>query len=368
MSEEGSDETITDEIEAHERDGLLDSLGVSLADERVYILLLSRDGADAAELANLMRLSRRAIACSLDSLEETGLVTRSPDPARRYFAVPPDIGVEALIERRQSEIHHARSSIQRLRRFAVGTGSRGFDDRLVEVLSPEAIASTVPQMVWSAQVEILCLERPPLLIHPKTWVGANAVPYRPGVSSRAVTDTELLRLPGMMETMRGEMEAGEQHRLCSNLPFKLLIVDRRLAVVPLSMETANGPSLLVRPSSLLTALCELFEMFWRVATSIQFDEDGSLRPQPMTDVAGSDDARLMSLLALGFNDKTIEHELQMSKRTFTRRVASLMKRLGATTRFHAGWLAAREGALKNEPSPTDDSSSVAVSDQGPRRS
>jgi DNA-binding MarR family transcriptional regulator len=364
MSEEGSGDVVISGIGSRQDEGLLDSLGIPLADERVYVLLLSRDGADVAELANLTRRSRRAIACSLDSLEEKGLITRSPDPARRYFAVPPDIGVEALIERRQSEIHHARSSIQRLREFAAGTGHRGFDDRLVEVLSPEALVSTVPQMVRSAQVEMLCLERPPLLTHPKARVGAHVVPRKPHVGTRAVTDTELLRLPGMMENMRAEMEAGEQHRLCSNLPFKLLIVDRRLAIVPLSMETANGPSLLVRSSSLLTALCELFEMFWRSATPVLFDEAGNLRPQVIVDVAGGGDARLLSLLALGFNDKAIEHDLQMSKRTFTRRVASLMKRLGATTRFHAGWLAARGGVDEPAAASVAEFPAVAAQESG----
>jgi len=41
------------------------------------------------------------------------------------------------------------------------------------------------------------------------------------------------------------------------------------------------------------------------------------------------------------NDKSIEHELGMSSRTLARRIVELTGRLGASTRFQAGWLAAR---------------------------
>jgi hypothetical protein len=93
--------------------------------------------------------------------------------------------------------------------------------------------------------------------------------------------------------------------------------------------------LLVRSSSLLDALCEMFEMYWRVAAPF-VTGDAAVAADP-----------LIPLLASGMNDKSIEHELAMSPRTLARRIVDLNRRLGATTRFQAGWLAAR--APRGEP-------------------
>jgi sugar-specific transcriptional regulator TrmB len=322
--------------------GALGGLGVTPAEERVYVALLKRDGATAAELAVILKETGRSVATILHALTEKGLTTHSPTRVRCYFAVPPDIAVEALIERRQSELHLARGAIARLREASGGGGARRHaDDRLVEVLSPEASVSAISQMIKSARSEILCLERLPLLISPaRLFEDANAYTLSRGVKSRAVTDRHLLRVPGMLATLRREIAAGEEKRVVSALPFKLIMVDRRVGVVPLSLDSANGPSLLVRSSSLLLALHELFEMFWRMATPYAFDDGGRLQLASVAAHADTAGDPLLSLLASGLNDKTIEQELEISPRTFTRRVAALMKDLGATSRFHAGWLAA----------------------------
>ena len=322
--------------------GALNGLGVSASEERIYVALLRRDGASAADLASALRESTRRVGASLEALKQKGLATHSPTRIRRYFAVPPDIAVEALIERRQSELRHARAAIARLREAAsTAKESRHAVERLVEVLSSEASVTAISQMIASARSEILCLERLPLLISPaRAFEDANAYTLARGVTSRAVTDRNLLRVPGMIETLRKEIGAGEQKRVISDLPIKLILVDRRVGVIPLSLDSATGPSLLVRSSSLLLSLHELFEMFWRLATPYSFDDSGQLRIASVSQGSETGTDQLLSLLASGLNDKTIEQELDISPRTFTRRVAALMKSLGATTRFHAGWLAA----------------------------
>jgi len=94
--------------------------------------------------------------------------------------------------------------------------------------------------------------------------------------------------------------------------------------------------LLVRASSLLDALCEMFEMYWRAAGPFVVGE-----PASSTDTNSLLADPLIPLLASGMNDKSIEHELGMSSRTLARRIVELTGRLGASTRFQAGWLAAR---------------------------
>jgi sugar-specific transcriptional regulator TrmB len=313
------------------------ALGLAPAEERVYCLLLPRGGTAVTEISKRLKLSLRASQRVLGSLESKGLVTHSPEEVHRYSAVPPDIAADVLIARRQSELHQARAAMVKLRETIEGERKPGRDDeRFVEILSRQTAAQMFLHSVATAQSEILGFERMPMLVSTldKLDDGFLACLAR-GVRCRAITDNELLNLPGTLKRLRMATAAGEQFRLFPSLPFKLVVFDRRIAIIPLHLARQDGPVLLVRPSSLLDALCEMFEMYWRAAAPFVVGDSITADTHPLH----ADP--LIPLLASGMNDKSIEHELGMSSRTLARRIVELTGRLGASTRFQAGWLAAR---------------------------
>ena len=236
--------------------------------------------------------------------------------------------------------HHGVELRQRNARAAVAKLSTTMsahavpDERLVEILSPEATAQMFAQMHRTAQVEMISLTRRPMLIS-----NINETDHllfqclERGVSCRALIDADLLAMPGWLEHMRDNTAHGEECRIASSLPFKLIVADRRIAIIPLNLERPDGPVLLVRSSSLLEALCEVFDLLWRNATPFPSSDAGQAGRRPC--------ASLLSLLTSGLNDKAIELELDMSHRTLARRISELMKRFGATTRCQLGWLAAQ---------------------------
>jgi hypothetical protein len=119
--------------------------------------------------------------------------------------------------------------------------------------------------------------------------------------------------------------------------------------MPLNLEQPDGPSLLVRTSSLLDALYALFEILWARSTPIVPSREG------LREIAASESGmpdisdRLIPLLAAGLNDKAIAQELRLSPATLARRVAELMKALDTRTRFQTGWMAALR-AVASDPS------------------
>lgn len=319
--------------------GALAELGIPLVEERIYRMLLHRDGARLAEISAGLRMTARNVQRSLASLEKNGFVTHSPEQVQRYFAAPPDLAIEALMVRRQNK---ARSAIAELRESAKTTESARREERIVEILSREAAAQVFSQIIQSAEHDILGLERPPVL------VSANDQPdevqlrlLAKGVRFRSITDTSMLNAPGTLNRLRIATQAGEQYRVYPSLPFKLVVVDHRIGIIPLNLARPDGPALLVRSSSLLDALCEMFEMLWRSSVPFSLDGAGATGGAvPVQRAVGYIDV-LLPMLVSGLNDKTIELELGVSQRTLTRRIVELMKRLGATTRFQAGWLAAQ---------------------------
>jgi sugar-specific transcriptional regulator TrmB len=314
----------------------LRALGVAPAEERIYISLLTRSGATVDEVAKRLQLSRRASQRVLSALEQKGLATQSPEKSPRFSAVPPDIAADVLIARRHSELHHARAAMVQLRETVDG-GRKKYrgDKRIVEIVSRQAAAQMFLHSIASARTEILCLERMPALASTLGTLDQRYVDcLARGVRCRSITDSELLNLTGTLKRLRAASAAGEQFRIFPSLPFKLVVLDRRIGIIPLSLAQPDGPVLLVRSSSLLDALCELFEMYWRAATPFVVGKAIAGDAQLLhTDL-------LIPLLASGMNDKAIEHELAISPRTLARRIVEMTVRLGATTRFQAGWLAA----------------------------
>jgi DNA-binding NarL/FixJ family response regulator len=57
------------------------------------------------------------------------------------------------------------------------------------------------------------------------------------------------------------------------------------------------------------------------------------------------DRTIITLMAAGATDEAIARRLDLSRRTVVRRIAALLDRLGATTRFQAGVQAAKRGLL-----------------------
>jgi sugar-specific transcriptional regulator TrmB len=309
------------------------ALGLTSAEEHLYRMLLPRSSTTVAEISKRLKLSPRMGQQLLSALEKKGLVTHSPEEVQRYSAIPPDIAADVLIAQRQSELYQARIAMAKLR----DSIEDDEDERFVEILTRQSAGQMFLHSIVAARTEIIGLERMPMLVstlHKMDDRFLDALAR--GVRCRSVTDSELLRIPGTLNRLRMATAAGEQYRIYPSLPFKLVVFDRRFAIIPLHLAKQDGPVLLVRSSSLLDALCEMFEMYWRSAAPfVVGDAEVGAEAHPLH----ADP--LIPLLASGMNDKSIEHELAMSPRTLARRIVELTRRLGATTRFQAGWLAAR---------------------------
>lgn len=314
-------------------------MGVTPLEERAYRLLLRHEGLSSAELARRLALTTRQVAGVLRTLGDKGMASHTPDRPPRYFAAPPGVAIETLIATSQRDEEQrqrrARAAIATL--AAAGTGGVVRDERLVEILSPSATAQLFVQMHRTVREELLSLTRRPMLVSnvdEPDHLLFEALAR--GVRCRALIDSDLLTMPGWTEHMRDNAARGEECRIAAALPFKLVIADRRMAIIPLDLRQPGGPVLLVRPSSLLDALCEIFDMLWRAATPYTVAPD---------DGASSRDA-LLSLLTSGLNDKAIQLELGISHRTLARRISALMKELGAATRCQLGFLAAQRAAAR----------------------
>lgn len=324
----------------------LAAVGLNDVQARIYCLLVDHPGFSTVDIMRkLGGLSRREVAAALAHLTQLGLASHSAERDARYRVTPPDIAIEALINQRQGELQNAREAATNLAARARATiEADAHEEPMVEVLAGrDAHRIVFAQVEASAQHEILEVERPPYILGgPIIGVPPEqATALRKGVSYRLAVAASTLEMPYRLAMMRDEVAIGVQVRVLPDVPVKYLLVDQRIAIMPLYPDEPARAMIVVRSPALIAALYELFESLWARAAPVYFSESsGELltrvsKPEP---VAGS--AELIALLAAGLNDKSIADQLGISARTLDRRIEALLSGFDARTRFQAGWQAA----------------------------
>jgi sugar-specific transcriptional regulator TrmB/DNA-binding CsgD family transcriptional regulator len=313
-------------------------LGLSEDEIRVYQHLLRTGPASVTELDLAVPDRTAEIEATLGGLVQAGLARRSGSDHTRYLPVPPDAGLEALTLRREAELKQARIEVLNAYDEFRRTVHNESTTHLIEVVTGSAIVQRIHQIKDSAQREILAIDSPPYYL----GAGPNQVEIEQlgrGVAYRVVYSPESVEVPGYLaENILPCVEAGEQARVLPDVPAKLTIIDSAIAFVSMSVRDTdvNRSLLIIRPSSLLTALIGMFELCWRSALPLHASvgtEDDRLEPI---------ERRLLALLATGAADDTVARTLGISRRTFFRYLERLMSRTGANTRFQLALHAARE--------------------------
>ncbi|MFJ2241400.1 transcriptional regulator [Streptomyces sp. NPDC087859] len=327
---------------------MLAALGIAESDERVYRCFLDRGQAAPSDVANCLGLSEADVLRSAFRLRELGLLHGAAGAS--FQATNPEGVLLPLLARRKFEVESAlasaRTEIDRIaERYRAGR-LRSDPHSLIEVLSDrELIRDRVAQLSNSATSHMWALDRPPYIGRPDGDLHSNEEEFaitaawlRRGIDVRSIYCPQSMERPGRFATVRRLAELGEQSRMLPHLPFKLHIIDRQVALVPLSGPVYDD-LVVIHPSGMLDALMELYEAYWA-------------RAEPITgpaltgdDGLGADDILILGMLKVGLKDQAIGRQLGCSTRTATRRVAAVLSKLGADTRFQAGVKAAGLGLV-----------------------
>ena len=321
---------------------LLEAVGVTGQEERVYRALVRRPRSTVPELAAASGRSVENLRRLLPRLQQLGLVSQLPGTPARLLATRPDVAVAALVSSRQQELARTRSAVSTLLEDLPVDEHTHAEEFIESVHGKDAVAARFLQLQQTAQEELLVLDRPPYVQDPTVQNPAEPEVLARTVRVRGIYAPEALEIPGALALAHAAIAAGEEARVSSHVPIKLAIADRRTALLPQTSRHAAivHSALIVHESTLLDALLGLFERLWRDAVPLP-----GLEPAADADAEQAEDARLLALLAAGLKDEAIARQLGISLRTVHRRTSRLMDRLDARTRFQAGAHAVRRGWL-----------------------
>ncbi|MEV0675178.1 helix-turn-helix domain-containing protein [Actinosynnema sp. NPDC050436] len=315
--------------------GFLEPVGLGATEGAVYLRLLRSPRSDAGELAGALDLPAGRVARAAANLIAAGLVTKLAGRPVRYVPAPPQVALDALALRRAEQLDRLRATTHRLA-AQYEDAPRGEPGDLVELLEGgPAVRHHIAQLQLSAREEVRLVDCPPYLGGVPEHNVAELQALRRGVAYRTIYHVPALDNPARLAEIAAYTEAGEEARALPDVRMKMMIADRRVALIPLSFEASEtGVRILVHRSPLLDALITCFDLLWERATPIGTALRGTHR-----------DKEVLALLAAGMKDAAIMRSLGMTQRTLTRRVAALLDDLGATTRFQAGIHAARRGLV-----------------------
>lgn len=328
----------------------LEVYGLTSDEEHLYEWLLSRAPIPSGDLDALVAGQPWAAQLPelLVRLEELGLVVRVPGAPPSWQTVAPEIAFDALAlagERALTRARHRRSQLSAAFRHAA---QREDPMQLVEVVrGRQAIGEHYLRMQRDARHEVRCFDAPPYVSHRPQVNTLELDLLRGGVRYRVLYDRQGLALAGRLADLEAGLAHGEQARV-SDVPFKLVLSDYPLALLPLQLDpTDMETSLVVHDSVLLDALSALFEMYWDRAIPLHV-RNGQAQVPDADDAPTDIDCDLLPLLAAGFTDRAIANQLGCNERTVRRYLKDMMHRLDAVTRFQGGYQAIRRGWLTTE--------------------
>jgi DNA-binding CsgD family transcriptional regulator len=147
--------------------------------------------------------------------------------------------------------------------------------------------------------------------------------------------------------------SGGMYREMATLPLKLMIFDRRVAMVPTDPLDLEKGYVEVGDSAAVHALAGMFDRLWVDGTD---PREQGVSPIELT----KREQELMRLLAMGHTDQSAAQELRLSVRTVAYTMRHLMDRVGVENRFQLALLLGAAGAVPQPPRYGDSGSADAA--------
>ncbi|MFC1411402.1 helix-turn-helix domain-containing protein [Streptacidiphilus sp. N1-12] len=316
--------------------------------ERVYRAMLAHPKENVAALGQRLQMPETQLHQHLYQLNALALIQPSVHEDIGFRAIDPEPAMEVLLTRQQVDlaaqqmrVEASRAAAARLIAECSNLPQRAADPDSQRLNGPEEIRAQLERIAAETCQQIMTFA--PGGAHTEADLAASREPNRAllerGVAMRTVYLDSARNHQTTLDHVEWLSRHGGQVRTAPTLPIRMIISDRRRAVLPIDTADARAGAVVLEGVGTVTALCALFESIWDSATP--------LGAPPARDIHGMppQQAETMRLLAQGLTDEAIAKRLGVSPRTARRIAAELLNDLEAHSRFQAGVHAVQNGWL-----------------------
>lgn len=320
--------------------------------EKVYQALLAAPrGVGAAEVARSESLTVADTTLALEYLATLKLAHQvdGPDGSPLWRAVSPDVAsarrqldTENEVRRMRSEDVQAAEAAAAFRRVYQEVNTQAVASSQVEVLVDghavmARVASLMHQVVTS--VEEIHPTMAPVEVLEAGFELDRSLLAR-GVQYRSVWPHTARRQPDSMAYMQRLLDLGAKIRTTAFPPSRMILLDRRVALIPLPAAMGTGAAL-VREPVVMDYLTQSFEYTWERSS----EANG---PEYDPDIFADLDKAILDDMLRGRTDEAIARRLGISTRTLRRYIATIASKLGVDSRFQMALAARKAGLLATD--------------------
>jgi DNA-binding CsgD family transcriptional regulator len=329
---------------------MLETLGVSSVAEATYLAMLQHPDEELNALVERLGLDRAQAVAALDELSGIALIQGRPGLGAPQ-AVTPEVGFSILMARQQAEMAQRNQQIEESKAaFAMLLAARAetrshIPEPGIERLSGiEAIRAKLVELAHTCEWEACSFmpggDQSQENLDASRALDAEAIER--GVRLRTVYQDSVRNHRPTLEYAQWLSECGSEVRTAAGLPLRMLIVDRRLAVVPIDAADSGAAAIVITSDGMVTALSALFNSVWKAAAPL-----GAPRRRD-GDGLSAQERQVLRLLAVGMTDDAIARNMSVSVRTARRVASDLHARLSAHSRFQAGARAVIRGWITRD--------------------
>lgn len=323
---------------------MLAVLGLSSTAEIVYMTLAGRPQSRSEELEEALGLKEEEISTALAELAELSLVRPSREDSASIRAVSVPVALTKLIRNQEVELARQVQELAAMRAAvaeAPATLSLVYDctERLIGI---DAIETKLE--ILAQEVEDECLAVLPGGAQSQASLNASRPldeeALRRGIALRNLYQDTMRHDEPTRTYAEWLAEQGGQVRTATVLPPRMLIFDRKVAVVPIDPDNSRAGALITREPGIVATLVATYQLVWTAA--VPYSRGQSTHPDHgLTEPQH----KLLTLLAQGMTDQVAAKRLGIGLRTVRRQMSAIMERLGAQSRFEAGMKAAQNSWL-----------------------
>lgn len=327
---------------------LLEVLGLSSSGEAVYRALLAEPRSSIENLAMNLALPESDVRAALDELVRHCLVRESRDVPGELRVVRPDVGLEALLRRHEADLAQRRRQLddakaevaELVASFANSEQPGSHADTTERLLGLDAIQSRLEVLARDLQSECLSVmpggAQSPASLNASRPLDERALAA--GIKVLTLYQDSARNDPATHAYAQWLTNLGGEVRTAPILPTRMLVFDRRIAIIPIDPDNTKQGALCAAEMAIVRSMVSIFEIAWNTAVPL-----GSLaQEEPATGLTPLD-RQILIMLGKGLTDEAAATRLGVSGRTVRRQVASIMERLSASSRFEAGLKAAQRG-------------------------
>jgi DNA-binding CsgD family transcriptional regulator/sugar-specific transcriptional regulator TrmB len=262
--------------------------------------------------------------------------------------VRPDVGLEVLLRRheadlaqRRRQLDDAKTEIAGLVASSASSEQRGDHSDVTErLLGLDAIQARLEVLARDLQKECLSVmpggAQSPASLNASSSLDERALAA--GIKILTLFQESVRNDPATHAYAQWLTNLGGDVRTAPILPTRMLIFDRRIAVIPIDPDDTKLGALCTAEMAIVRFMVSIFETAWNTAVPL-----GACAQEDAATGLTALDRQILIMLGKGLTDEAVANRLGVSGRTVRRQVASIMERLNASSRFEAGLKAAQRG-------------------------